>query len=216
MKYSVGRLNTDGSIDSSFGINGNVYINNDPSDVIIQGSGKLVVATNSVELLRLNIDGTIDSSFDSYHTFTNGLNIHYDHAVKLAERNSDKKINLAFRYEAWDGKQYLGLIQTDSNGVADLSYASDGVKSVVTNQSDFTYGDFYPSGDYAAFGNFWTGSSYNVIHTKYDHDLQPISGYGNNGSYITSLSSSSEAGTSIEIENNGRLILGATAENKHG
>lgn len=78
-KYTVVRLNTDGSLDSSFGTNGFVSVlvgtspGNSCKDMQLQADGKIILAGNlknneGIGLLRLNPNGTLDTSFG-----TNGI-----------------------------------------------------------------------------------------------------------------------------------------------
>ncbi len=70
--FLVMRYKEDGTIDSSFGLDGITVIDlggfEKANCLVIQSDGKIIVAgksNNIITLVRLNSDGTLDSSFDS-------------------------------------------------------------------------------------------------------------------------------------------------------
>jgi uncharacterized delta-60 repeat protein len=78
---NITRLNTDGSIDTSFNIGSG--FNNDVYTLAIQSDGKIIVGGEfssyqgvaSNRIARLNIDGSIDNSFNIGTGFDSGVNI---------------------------------------------------------------------------------------------------------------------------------------------
>ena len=130
------RLNANGSIDNSFGTNGIVNLTGTAFDFIFQSSGKIVVAERGQGFImeRFNADGTIDNSFLNNVSYTDSLvgGIHYSNGLKLYEYGSNKKINMVIRYESFASVKNLVLIQTDENGMPDISYGIYGYKTVST------------------------------------------------------------------------------------
>ncbi|MFM7088345.1 MAG: Ig-like domain-containing protein [Candidatus Paceibacterota bacterium] len=96
----IARLNTDGTLDTSFnpgqGVNGEVHV------VSLQADGKPVLggyfssfnAVSKNNLVRLNTDGNVDTSFD-IGTGTN--------SIVLGIAQNDKKILLAGRFTMYNG-----------------------------------------------------------------------------------------------------------------
>lgn len=223
--HYVGRLNSDGSIDNTFGNNGVVNLNSSPFDFIIQASGKLVIACSragsgaGINVVRLNLDGTVDNTFNNYDTtFTDSLDIVSVHGIKLFQKSDSR---LIFTFEFTNNSSFdnhFGVIQTDSNGFADLSYGINGVKTVATGLTQFGDADLYSNEDFAVFGDTYLGgNNVNINNSRYDHNLQLVSNYATGGVYSTSLSVGAEFTSCVNIDNNtGKVILGASADDIGG
>ncbi|WGF93535.1 delta-60 repeat domain-containing protein [Aequorivita marisscotiae] len=130
-KATVVRLNTDGTLDTSFGTGGNATITIPSAksfgmDVALQDDGKIVVGartwdnvSGNMVLARLNTDGSFDSSFG-----TNGVVI----------ANSGGSDVLASVIIADDGKIYIAgdsdnnfsIARFNTDGALDNSFGTDG------------------------------------------------------------------------------------------
>jgi uncharacterized delta-60 repeat protein len=119
------RLNTDGTIDSSFvvgtGFNGTV------NDIKIQPDGKIVIvgsfttynSTTANRIIRLNTDGSIDSSFNTGTGASGDLNyisLRADGSMYIASSNS---LNITY-----NGISTLRLFRINSDGTRDTSFTS--------------------------------------------------------------------------------------------
>src|SRR5688572_20458492 len=66
-RQKIGRLNADGSIDTSFNPQANIGVNAQVLAIALQADGKVVVAgidfVNGRNLARLNADGSLDTAF---------------------------------------------------------------------------------------------------------------------------------------------------------
>ena len=141
----VARYMTDGTLDTSFGGTGIVYIDigglaDTAYDVAIQGDGKIVVAGQSggqFLVMRFNNDGTLDTSgFGSpngYVTTTIGTSA----GVQSVAIQSDSKIVVAGDYvpPVFEEVDFLTL-RYNQDGSLDTSFSGDG--KLVVNLS--TYG----------------------------------------------------------------------------
>src|SRR5688572_9528920 len=131
---SVSRFNPDGSIDSTFGLNGHVFINLIPgeadycNELWIQNDGKIVflglASTSGVAwpfIVRLLSDGTLDPSFA-----TNGIaefNIFPNGALPYSIIQDDQGRTLVSGI-AYPGSFVIRLLET---GVADSTFDGDGL-----------------------------------------------------------------------------------------
>ncbi len=120
---SIARLNSDGTLDTTFG-NGLVGANNTVRSVAVQSDGKVLIGgdftlvngTASGRIARLNSDGTLDT------TFGNGLaganNMVFSVAVQ-----SDGKVLIGGIFLTVNGtvRAYLARLYNDSSADADLS-----------------------------------------------------------------------------------------------
>ena len=114
------RLNTDGSIDTSF-----VYgtgFNNTVFEIAIQSDGKLVVGggfityngTGAKRIIRLNSNGSIDTSF----VYGTGFNT----SVASIVIQSDGKILLGGSFITYNGTGANRIIRLNSDGSVDTSF----------------------------------------------------------------------------------------------
>lgn len=98
------RLNSDGTLDATFGTNGIAVATSttfdDATDVLIQTDGKIVVGGNSgatttspdFAILRFNQDGTPDTSFGTNGKVTSNIRNGYDQLLRLALAPDNKII----------------------------------------------------------------------------------------------------------------------------
>ncbi|WP_430405381.1 T9SS type A sorting domain-containing protein [Fluviicola sp.] len=119
-KNHLARLNSDGSIDSTFdvGINPNITV----VCTKVQSDGKIIVggtfsSINGVaqkNITRLNPDGSIDLSFNTGTGF-NGT-------VFTVLIQSDNKILVGGSFVSFNGVTRYGLVRLNTNGTLDLSF----------------------------------------------------------------------------------------------
>jgi len=115
------RLNSDGSVDTSFvygtGFNGNVVWN-----INIQSNGKILVGgqfttyngTGANRIIRLNSDGSVDTSF----VYGTGC----DSGVYSIAIQSDNKIVVGGNFTDYDGTPANYVIRLNSDGSVDTSF----------------------------------------------------------------------------------------------
>ncbi|MCX7997609.1 MAG: delta-60 repeat domain-containing protein [Leptospiraceae bacterium] len=137
-QITVVRLNSNGSLDTSFGSGGKVNINyGNPSyaySMAIQSDGKILVAGerytptgSEFALVRFNSNGTLDNSFGSSGTaqhppsFFSGA---YNRANSLLVR-SDGKILVAGYVDTTPRK--MAIVRYNSNGTVDSSFGTGGI-----------------------------------------------------------------------------------------
>ena len=147
--FSLIRLNTDGSLDSSFGAAGKLIVPFGPNSdsaysVIQQSDGKLMVAgirSNSVEkdfrLIRLNTDGSVDSSFGSGGKLVVPVGSSYDDARSVIRQSDGKLVVAGSSYNNSNADYDFSLIRLNPDGSLDTTFG----QSNGNNPSDQWYGD---------------------------------------------------------------------------
>jgi uncharacterized delta-60 repeat protein len=136
IKRGIVRLNSDGSLDNTFNMNGTGLsnINNNYDGVTgltIQNDGKIIIgglfsSYNGVScnnIARLNSDGTLDLSFNS----GNGIAIDGDplySIVKTIAIQNDGKIIIGGSFNTYNGIYCGGIARLNSDGTFDLSFNS--------------------------------------------------------------------------------------------
>lgn len=148
----IARLNSDGSLDTSFNAGG-IGTNNSVLSIIIQPDGKILVCGsfefyNNIpvsKIIRLNTDGSLDSSFNNGTIVSNYI---YDMALQ-----SDGKILIATQYNNTSRR----IERLNSDGTLDASFNL----GIGTNFDIFTIATLF-DGKILIGGNF---TSYNSVST---------------------------------------------------
>jgi uncharacterized delta-60 repeat protein len=218
------RLNSDGSIDSSFdigtGFNGSV------STIQIQTDGKILVGGGYNEysgvsygrIIRLNTDGSIDESF----VVGDGFN----DAVRTIELQPDGKILVGGDFTSYSGVSRNFIIRLNTNGSIDTSFViGDGFNSpvyTITLQSDEK---ILVGGSFTEYSG--TNSNYivrlveNTVNSSYRTTNQlcvyAISGLTYNGNLVFDAFNNQILDNSVltlEIQPDGKVLAGGDFTNR--
>ena len=133
----VARLNTDGSLDPSFGTNGQVMTPFPPDGVftaagVLQPDGRIVAVgysagcctTITLKAARYNPDGSLDPSFGTGGLVT--LDLGQSFIAADAVLQADGRLVIAGRFVPTGGSDF-GLVRLLPNGTLDPSFDVDGV-----------------------------------------------------------------------------------------
>lgn len=163
LAQSIARLNTDGSIDTSFkttlNFTGTVFaiaIQNDKK-ILIAGSFYYNSVIRRIGIARLNSDGSIDSSFDPGSGVDNRI-------LSLAIQH-DGKIIIGGKFLQFNGINKNGIARLNSNGSLDLSFNSgngaDEVKTIAIQKD----GKIIAGGNFEIFDKL---SKQNIVRLNTD------------------------------------------------
>ena len=201
------RLNSDGSVDTSF-----VYgtgFDNEVDSIVIQSDGKIIVGggfadyngTPANAIIRLNADGSIDTSFVYGTGFdSSGLSI----AIQ-----SDGKILVGGFFWTYNGTSVNKIVRLNSDGSIDTSFVTgtgiDGYQIVqsIAIQSD---GAILVGGDFSSYNGT---PARRIIRLNSDGSIDTSfstgSGFhGDNGVY------------SIAIQSDGKIVVGGGFSSYNG
>lgn len=136
-EYVISRYNTNGSLDTAFGLGGIVntdlgYTGQESRHVVIQDDGKIVVAGignhNKTVIMRYNLDGTLDSFFGTGgHVITispNNPNIHFS-ANSISLQSDGKLIVAASEANGWPNDS-IAIIRYNTDGSIDNTFGHNG------------------------------------------------------------------------------------------
>lgn len=197
------RLNSDGTLDTSFKNNNGTAANGIVLSIDVQPDNKIIVAgnftkwsvTNVGYIVRLNSDGTLDSSFTSNNgTGANGA----IHSVKV---QSDGKIIAGGLFNSWNGTSVGNIVRLNSVGTRETFF---GVNVGSAANSSVYSVSVQPDGKIVLGGvfTFWNGTSANrIVRLNPDGSLDTafMSNIGTGASSIVE---------STEILSNGNIIVG--------
>jgi uncharacterized delta-60 repeat protein len=131
--FCVMRYDSDGALDTTFGINGLVIIDNAPNEeatsVMVQPDGKIVFtgwfgdsATASYAVARMLSDGSLDSGFG-----TAGMVTGSDSGkAKSCQLQNDGKMIFSGSFQI-DGSHNIALTRIGSDGAVDTTFGDNGV-----------------------------------------------------------------------------------------
>ena len=176
--FALARYNTDGSLDTSFGIGGKVMTDFASSDdeaysVVIQ-NGKIIAAgyasngsnRKDFALARYNADGSLDPSFGTGGKVTTDFASSYDYANSVAIQ-ADGKIIAAG--SANNGTNDFALARYNADGSLDPGFGTGG-KVTTDFASHYDYADsvaIQADGKIIVAGNTFNGTNNNFALARY-------------------------------------------------
>lgn len=161
---SIARINTDGTLDTSFHVGSGARKNISSAQVqvvlatAIQQDGKILIGGqfityNGVDrkyLARLNADGTLDASF---YTGT-GIN---DYVTSIVPQG-DGKLLVGGNFTLYNGKKINRILRLHANGTLDTLFKiGTGANAKVTTMVVQEDGKILVGGDFTAFNNIQRG-----------------------------------------------------------
>ncbi|MBK9989341.1 MAG: hypothetical protein IPP19_01050 [Verrucomicrobia bacterium] len=133
----IERLNTDGTLDSTFNLGTGFGIR--PSALVSQPEGKVLVGgifthfngSNCPQVVRLNKDGSLDTSFHADPCLAAG-------SFNTIALQPDGKNILGGRFTNLSGVPYSGIVRLNANGSLDTSFDYDLHRTLGVNPADRT------------------------------------------------------------------------------
>jgi len=161
------RLNSDGSLDTSFNLTGKIIYNEmrTVNKVLIQNDGKIVVGgrrSGKVVLMRYNSDGTVDTTFGINGVAENLQSSGSPSLKDFAIQTDGKFLIIADNFTSSQGFNYdCRLFRFNSNGSSDITFGTDGsvtndlggleISKSIALQSD---GKFFVGGSSSSINGF--------------------------------------------------------------
>lgn len=222
-KYYINvlRYKTNGTLDSTFGIDGIVTDSiglsddNEASCIAIQPDGKIVVggyAFISTDfdfvLLRFNTNGTPDSTFGTYGIITKNLGD--DNFANSITLQADGKILLCGSTSNGVDQDFA-VVRFNNDGSTDVSYAAAGMALVsMTSASEDipTHIKIQPDGKAIIVGLSANTTTYipKVALLRLDTNGFPDNSFGNLGKVVNAFSANGDQLTSVVLQPDGKLV----------
>ncbi len=215
---ALARLNTDGSQDLSFGVNGKIITPGmaNASGVAIQSDGKILAAggNNGFQLARYNTNGSLDTSFGS-----NGIANAFPGALAQAVRiQSDGNIIVAGYVQGTSGADFA-LARFKTNGTLDTSFGKAGeVFTPIENAAEAFGVGILPDGKIVAGGLAGTINSAATVTgidfaaARYQTNGAPDLSFGSLGRTTDNAGGGSlDFGYATAIQPDGKIVLAGTA-----
>ncbi|MBI5407832.1 MAG: thrombospondin type 3 repeat-containing protein, partial [Nitrospirae bacterium] len=217
-EVQVRRLNTDGTPDSSFAVNG-VFTYSSQTNLAwgfgtlgVMDNGKIIVAANSFNgsnndalILRLMPNGDIDPSFGSGGVYRSNFGETW---VENVAFQPDGKVLIIG--EGVDGG-VAWMMRLTEDGAPDNSFGTNG--QVTYNNPDRVYDGYYgiavqTDGKIVVTGESYTDSSSKVIVARYNEDGSPDASFGTGGIFLYGGDEDKwDGGNWVGIQTDGKILI---------
>lgn len=234
------RFNADGSMDTTFGVNGYAEIIIEGAenfsfakDIALQKDGKILLGSyydNSGNwkwvVVRLNTDGTLDSTFGEGgmvkmsvgygHDFVLGIDVQEDGKIVVGGHSWDAN-DPVLRYS-------LAIARLNEDGSVDTSYGNNGVfrKGFIAEGCSYLTGlEVAPNGKvYASFS-----AQENIPGYSFKYDIGVVSlnedgtlndAFGGQGYVITDLNQQEDHSQCMALQKDGKILQGAMSFREDG
>ena len=222
------RINTDGTVDKSFGNSGNGFViadinsGDDEGDLlIIQSDDKILTGgTNSnfagpnpaylFSCFRFNADGSPDTDFGAQGNFSDFVPGSFYNYTALVQQ-SDGKL-LAFSEATGsegNNKQFISRFNT--NGSADNTYGQNGTQEINFFNS---LGFFQPDGKLLRIGYSNAGNG-DIMLLRSGLDGTPDASFGNGGTVISDFGGN-ESPATVAFQTDGKIVIGGSNRDNNG
>lgn len=216
--FLLARYHPDGSLDSSFGINGIVRtqisgVEEGARSVKIQSDGKIIIGGYSrmndlqnFALARYQSNGMIDTTFGVNGIQITAFNDEADGITSIALQ-SDQKI-VAGGYSYHDGISNFALARYNPDGSPDTTFGSEGkIVSLFNNRRSIAWSTvIQKNGKILLGGTYGEIISSDILLARYNADGSPDSTFNHNGYTIVDIDSCDYI-YSIAIRPDDRIII---------
>ncbi|CAN5328371.1 hypothetical protein BH10ACI3_BH10ACI3_20970 [soil metagenome] len=216
--FALMRLDSNGSLDTSFGNGGIVISSVAPmntewaNSVAIQSNGKIVAAgiwrngsDDDFALFRYNTDGTLDTTFDTDGKVTTGFG--GDQAANAVVIQPDGKI-IAGGYSSGNGSEDFALVRYNADGSLDTTFDSDGIVTTPVSESSDKVNSLVirADGKIVAAGNAGDGKEQDFAIAQYDSAGTLDSMFGTNGVTIVDFGVDERA-FGVALQSDGKVVV---------
>ena len=223
---SLIRWNNNGSIDTSFGVNGTVsynatspFHNNQgyyPRQMAIQTDNKIIIMglqqgnlyPNAYWVVRLLPDGALDTSFNGTGYLDLLFGTQQDRGTCISLQPDGK---ILVGGTSGNTAQYFTVARLNSNGTLDNSFGTVGkVQTPFAGEESFAQSIVVQTDGKILLG----GYTVNIPHAKdfalirYNANGSIDTGFGTNGKVVTTISDNSDLITSLIVQPDGKIVAG--------
>ncbi len=224
-EFALVRINTDGTLDTSFGANGVVIAmlgsNSDSiSKVRLQPDGKILLACTSwavgssanVMLVRYNSNGTLDTTFNStgYVTYNVGGESE-EYTADVALQPDGKMVVGGHSTASFGAPSSIFVMRFNANGTLDSTFDGDGVLLITTPAGGAAFQIIVLSdGKLLVAGYRNDGVKDNFLLMRLNSDGTSDTSFGTGGSTTTSVSSDPDYIFSADRQSDGKIVVGGS------
>lgn len=222
--FSMVKVNSDGSIDTTFGTNGWVLTDFAQSlafayDININAEGKIMLAGASLDttnmwnfaLARYNPNGTLDSSFGNQGKLELSPGIDNDFAIRVLQLENGKILVGGHSWFATAPVRYeLSIVQLNNDGSLDTSYGTNGVLKARWQEDGENYISdmaLQNDGKLVITGRAIGSNTFDFGILRVTEDGQLDETFADNGKTITPIDLNDSKSVSLAIQTDGKIVV---------
>ena len=219
--FALVRYLSDGTFDTSFGVDGKVITNissgDDGNCVVVQDDGKIVLAGNVVAgnnnfaLVRYNADGTLDSTFSNDGWVSTDLGGIYEEAFSIANVtvNGQSMLLVAGYSGGYNFDRSSALLRYTTNGELDTSFGVGGSVLMKTGSgSDASSMEVLSDGRILVAGQTIDKSSnYDITLSRYTADGVLDTNFGTGAGFIIKDLGGYDQANDIVVQDDGHIFV---------
>jgi uncharacterized delta-60 repeat protein len=198
------RLNSDGTLDTTFTTNTGTGANNSLNSIVVQSDGKILVGgqhtawngTTVGRIVRLNSDGTRDTTF----TTNNGTGANST-IIPIAVQSDGKIILGGFSFSSWNSTAVGSIVRLNSDGTRDTAFTTNtgtGANSTINGIAIQSDGKILLGGSFTT----WNGTTVNRIARLNSDGTLDTAFTSNTGIALNGSVSR------IAVQSDGKILLG--------
>jgi len=228
--FTLIRYNANGSLDTTFNTDGIVITPIGPYDaysysVALQSDGKILLAGTSYDsaknyfaLVRYLSNGSLDTTFDTDGIVTTSFGINDDVGYAVAIQNDGRIVMTGFSYNGSTSDADFALARYNINGSLDSTFDTDGL---VTTPIGYYHDVVYSIALQSDGKILVAGSAYNIFAhldfalARYNSNGSLDSTFDTDGKVITDIGNSYDLGSSVAIQNDGKIVMAGYSENSN-
>jgi len=232
------RLNSDGSMDNTFGTNGKVVVNNIAGgnwdygiSIYVDSNGKVYVtgyssngSNEDMYVIKINSDGSLDNLFGAngkvvLNNIAGGNGGDYGNSLYV-----DRSGKIYVTGSSSNGRDYdMYVIRINSDGSVDNTFGTNG-KVVFNSIAEGNYLDFGKSiyvdssGKIYVTGSSWKGSSLGMYVIRLNSGGSLDNTFATNGKVVVNNiagRNSSDSGKSIYVDRSGKIYITGYSSNRN-
>jgi len=221
MSFALARYNSDGSLDTTFDVDGKVTTDFAPGSegaeaVAIQADGKIVVAgsasfsggVSDFALARYNSDGSLDTAFDSDGKVVTDFSSGDDDARAATIQSEGKIVAAGTTRLSFTGVPQFALARYEPNGSLDPTFDGDGrVETAVTSHSEANAVAMQRDGKIVAAGFAWISETKDFALARYNPDGSVDAAFGAGaGNVVTDFAGGSDEANGVAVQVDGKIV----------
>jgi uncharacterized delta-60 repeat protein len=230
-QFAVARFNVDGSLDTSFDVDGLVttffsFGNDLGSGIAVQSDDKIVVVGTSDKgsgisefaVARFNVDGSLDTSFSGDGRVTLSFTAGDDVGSGIAVQSDDKIVVVGTTDDL--SNTWLAVARFTVNGSLDTSFGVDGTVISISssNGDDMGSGNALQSDDRTVLvGSSDDGSGkWRFVVARFNINASFPDPAIDSGKATTSFSTGDDVGSGIAVQSDDKIVVVGTADDGSG
>ena len=217
---AIARYNPNGSLDTSFGVNGIVSTslgntNSLANSVVIQPDGKILVGgitntfTNNTDfaVLRYNSDGSLDTTFGTSGILTFGFGTGADSLSDIALQLDGKIVGVG--YSVGTSGYSAAVFRLNSNGSFDTTFNGSG--KVLTSVGGTSYRGnsvvIQPDGKIVVAGSSYnSNSAEDFLVIRYNSNGSLDTTFDDDGIVTTLFSNNTDIANTVVVQSDGKIV----------